>query len=543
MVRSEISKETDLTSVAADPEGAAAGAMAGPPIRDPEHRSSTFPLAVITAVAAIAVVIAGYHPYAEDGGIYLPGIFKLLHPALYPHWSGFVTAQSRFSLFAPVVADLVRFSEISVMGCILLIYVAANWVTLYAGWRMIACCSRSREACIGAVWMLALCMTMPIAGTSLILMDPYVTARSISTPCGMLAVAGALEAITDWKKTRRLRFKSVVLCGIALLLAAVMHPLMASYAAGCVVLLACSAIERTRMRMIAFGSVAFLSILVAGLADLLSPEQPDGYVLIASTRYYWFLSQWQWYEIIGVIAPLMLLLVLWRHPGFSEGARWMAEMAISAGSIGLTVSLLFAREPARSSFVAMLQPLRVFLVVYVVMILLAGAYVAEAFLKRKLLRWAAVLLPLGALMFFVQMQTYPHSSHLEFPWVNPTNDWERGFGWIRNNTPTDAAFALDAKYILISGEDAQNFRAIAERSAVPDYQKDGGIASIDPDLTGEWLAGQTMQNDLADSTDAERLSRLAGAGVRWIVLPDGSVTGFSCPYRNNSMKVCRVPER
>ncbi len=218
-------------------------------------------------------------------------------------------------------------------------------------------------------------------------------------------------------------------------------------------------------------------------------------------------------------------------------------MGITAGSIGLVVSLLFSREAGRSYSVAMLQPLRVFLIVYLVMILLAAASLAEIFLTRSPLRWAAVLLPLAALMFFVQMQTYPHSSHLEFPWTNASNDWERGFLWVRDNTPVDARFALDAKYILTAGEDAQNFKAIAERSSPPDYQKDGGIAAIEPALTSEWISGQSIQDNLANNSDAERRSRLDQAGIQWLVLPENSSTSFPCPYQNSSMKVCRVPDR
>ena len=72
----------------------------------------------------------------------------------------------------------------------------------------------------------------------------------------------------------------------------------------------------------------------------------------------------------------------------------------------------------------------------------------------------------------------------------------QAFLWIRGNTPKDALFALDADYINAPGEDAQSFRAIAERSALPDYSKDGGEASIAPDLTAAWSIGQAAQRGL-----------------------------------------------
>ena len=35
-------------------------------------------------LTAIALLIHGYHPYAEDSEIYLPGVLKILNPSLFP---------------------------------------------------------------------------------------------------------------------------------------------------------------------------------------------------------------------------------------------------------------------------------------------------------------------------------------------------------------------------------------------------------------------------------------------------------------------------
>jgi hypothetical protein len=177
----------------------------------------------------------------------------------------------------------------------------------------------------------------------------------------------------------------------------------------------------------------------------------------------------------------------------------------------------------------------------VLLILLSGAVMARVFLKRDPLRWALTFLVLGALMFFVQVRTFPHSSHLELPGRSPANEWEQGFVWIKNNTAPDATFALDAHYIEVAGEDAQSFRAVAERSAVPDYTKDGGIAAVDPALTPAWRTGEAIDVGLANLPDSERKEKLVRANVQWVVLPPSSETTFSCPYENRAMKVCRVP--
>ena len=84
-------------------------------------------------------------------------------------------------------------------------------------------------------------------------------------------------------------------------------------------------------------------------------------------------------------------------------------------------------------------------------------------------------------MICAERTTFPASRHLELPgalvWKSSGskgNAWEQAFVWISRNTPKNAMFALDAEYITKPGEDAQGFRAIAERSVLPDYSKDGG---------------------------------------------------------------------
>ncbi len=92
-------------------------------------------------------------------------------------------------------------------------------------------------------------------------------------------------------------------------------------------------------------------------------------------------------------------------------------------------------------------------------------------------------------------------------------------------------FALDAEYITKPGEDAQSFRAIAERSVLPDYSKDGGVVTNKPELAAAWLQGQVAQTGLNAESDAERVAALRPLGVTWVVLERGAATGFACAYR------------
>jgi hypothetical protein len=129
---------------------------------------------------------------------------------------------------------------------------------------------------------------------------------------------------------------------------------------------------------------------------------------------------------------------------------------------------------------------------------------------------------------------------VEWPWLTPRNRWQQAFLWIRSGTPGNAIFALDNDYIESAGEDAQGFRAIAERSAVADWYKDGGIASNFPQAALPWLQGSQATEHLNSATDAQRLARLKPFGVTWIVLPAEASTGFPCPFINARVRVCRV---
>lgn len=499
-------------------------------------------MAFVSLLTALSFFVQGYHPYAEDGGLYLAGVKRVLSPEMYPHESGFVVGHLRFSLFAPAVALLVRWSELKLETVLLLLYLAAIWATLWSAWLIAEQCF-SRRAQAAGVALLATWLTLPVAGTSLMLMDPYVTARSISTPCILFAIYYSLQFLTEFQEGSDYHIAALGKAGLMLLIAGLMHPLMAAYGFGSILALAAGSFLSRRTWLTATGALAAGAVAVSLLLRVMERPEPLEYRQVAMSRYYWFLSRWHWYEWVGIAGPLLIL-------GFTAFARQrssdhlgrtaLARMCITAGAASVLVSLLFARPDSASLIVARLQPLRVFQVIYTVMILFVGAHLSQ-WLGRKKLQWAATFAILSGIMFFAEQQTFPSSPHIEFATAHQKNPWVQAFEWIRANTPRDALFALDSDYITKPGEDAQSFRAIAERSALPDYSKDGGEAAITPSLTGAWETGQTLQNHLSQRTDADRIAALAPAGVNWVVLTKNAITSFSCDYANGAVKVCRLP--
>ena len=517
------------------------------------RQDTRFAIAAIGLLTLLAVAIGGYHPYAEDGGLYLAGIKRLLHPGLYPQGTEFVLEPTRLSMFAPFVAGTVRLTHLGLPIVVFLLHIASIAATLSTAWLLAGRCWRPRSARLGAVALLACWLSLPVAGTALSLMDPYLTARSFSTPASVLALLGALDA-GNLATTVSRRRRGFILWMCSLMLAFVMHPLMASYALAATLLLTCFGATRRSTRV--WGVSAFVAgapLLAASVQTAASPES-SGYARIAMTRTYWFPAEWHWYELLGLAAPLALLAVAgWatsrrRLPNAAENAdatarRQLIAMAIALGSTAWLVAEIFARSGSANHLVARVQPLRAFHIVYIVMTLVLGAAAGEYLLKQTAWRWAASVVVLGGIMFATQQDVFPNSGHVEFPGRQPRNQWVRAFEWIRDNTPKDALFALDADYINAPGEDAQCFRAIAERSALPDYSKDGGEASIAPDLASAWSIGQAAQQKLRApaTTDGQRIVSLGPLGVSWVVLDASAKTAFDCPYKNSAAKVCRLP--
>ena len=344
-------------------------------------------------------------------------------------------------------------------------------------------------------------------------MDPFVTARSFSTPLTLFALAAVLDR--QWAK-----------CAVWLALAALLHPLMAIYA-----LLAMVAMALTESRLW-WGLGIFLGLgwLVAAAVFLLSHHGGDNpRDLAVLSRSYFFLSSWRWYEYFGLLLPLLLMGI---------GRRAVAIGAVLLCCCALLVSLCFVHRSG-SLLLARLQVLRSFQFLYIVGVLLAGGWLGT--LAQKYPRGVAAAYFLIAVALHAgQRLAYPASQHVEWPGEAAVNDWQRAFLWIRANTPRDAVFALDNDYIEGAGEDSQSFRATAERSAVADYFKDGGIASNFPQVAGAWWQGAQATAHLNAASDSERRMRLEPLGVRWVVLPTQASTGLACPYQNAMVRVCRL---
>jgi len=472
------------------------------------------------------LLIHGYHPLADDGAIYVAGIKKLVDPNLYQPDAVFVTSHVRLSIFAHVLAALVRYAHVQLSVLLLISHLASIFLFLLGASRVAAKLFAERAARWGALLLVACCFTLPVAGTSLFLMDPYVTARSFSTPLTLFALAATLDGA--WGRA-----------ALWLALATLLHPLMAGFAA--IYLLALAfALRRMWPALAAFAGVGLLTCFVLFIAtrhvplDLASSQS-------ALSRSYFFLSTWEWYEYPGLILPLLLLAATaWHTRG--RGANGSISVASTViGSCAMIVALCFVHRSG-SFLLARLQVLRAFHMIYLAGTLLAGGLLGRI-ARQRIWFGAGIYLTVLVAMFVGQRLTYPASDPIEWPGLSPRNAWQQAFLWIRSNTPENAVFAMDADYIVSEKEDAQGFRATAERSSIADSYKDGGVASVFPAAQELWWRQVRLTEKLNQATDVQRKARLLPLGATWILLPVRSATGLPCPYANQAVRVCHLGVR
>ncbi|MDE1161613.1 MAG: hypothetical protein PW792_06660 [Acidobacteriaceae bacterium] len=503
------------------------GTRSGLPCDTHERSSALSTSRKIAILTPLVLFVHGFHPLAEDGGLYVAGIKWLLHPGLFPHDSAFVTEHLRFSLFAPFVAGIVRTLHIPLLWALFGLYLLTTALTLYATHEILRRCGFTPIAQLYGTAMLAAWWAIPVAGTSLMLMDPYLTGRSFSTPLGLLAVGWSLE------RTHRAWILSLA----AILLAAAFHPLMAVYALGLVLSIR---IVQTGRPWWGWAALLGSSAIAALLLQLHAQPATPALRLAVYSRYYWFLSQWQWFELLGLLGPLVVLGLLLRKQ--SEPVSELLRGTIALDLIAILITVCFAHERYSSFPVAMFQPLRVFLLTYALMLALLGSRLANIAERQQRLWPVVFLLCCMAGAHQIARATFPSSSQVEWPWHEAAtpNPWVQAFLWARHNTAPDTLFALDAKYVNTDGEDAQTFRAIAERSTLADFSKDGGEAAITPALADRWLRESAAQKNLSKLDEATRTARLAPFPVTWMVLHAEAATDEPCPYRNLVVKVCRL---
>lgn len=473
----------------------------------------------LSVLASVSLIINGYHLGADDAAIYVPGIKRAFDPELYRFGSQFFMMHAHWSLLSTLVGGSARVAHLPIDTAILAWHWMGLFLLLFGAWRLLSVCFESAAARWGGVTLLAATLSVPVAGTALVLADPYVTSRTLSTPFTMFCIAAFLS--------HRSRAALAWLAATVLL-----HPQMGAY---------CGAFlgGLTVMRNLEAQRRLELPLAAMGLPLLFDFHAAKGAAKEALySRTFFFLYNWTWYEWLGVIAPLAL--AGWasrlRLRAATEQFFLVLRTLVPFGLVFTVLGVLLSSSVHLENF-ARLQPMRAFHLVYVIFFLLLGGLIGEYALKGVAWRWLALFVPLACGMWFVSRDAYEASPHIEWPGVAQSNPWLSAFYWIRANTPKDAVFALGPDYMNSRGEDEHGFRAIAERSMLADKVKDGGAVSLFPELASEWKAESGVQSGWTRFGPNEfgRLARLYP--VDWVITRRSASAGLSCPYENLELAV------
>lgn len=463
------------------------------------------------------MLIHGYHVGVEDQEVYLAAIKKNLDPSLYPFNSVFFTEQMKASLFVQAVAETVRVVH-SEEWALFLWHLGSIFLILLGCWKIASqCFSEERERWAGVLLVVVL-LTMPLAGTALYPVDQYLHPRAPAAGASLMAIAAVME-----KKWGR-----VVLWT---LFSAAMHPLMALFGASLTVFVGWPAKAVPRWRETA-----------AGLLPLQLFQPPsEAWKEATLARTYYFPLQWEWYEWLGLVAPVLLL-------------GWFAEVARRKGMKNLqhlaTRTFAFAifqfvvgalmTMPSATLQTASLQPMRWLHILYFVFLLTSGGLLAKFVFSRRAWAGLAVLAIIAGGMFYVQLDLFRYSDHIEWPGRNVKNPWVNAFLWVRSHTPKDAVFATVPKYMELHAEDAYGFRALSERSMLAEDQKDPGAATVFPGLAPIWQQQVRAQRGI-EKFNREQFAELGRRwGATWVVLPASATVNLDCPYSNEAAKVCKL---
>jgi hypothetical protein len=465
-----------------------------------------------------ALLVHGYHPWAEDSGIYIPGVEKILQPELFPFNSQFFESHAHLTFFPNLIAASVRISHLPLDMVLFFWQLTSIFLLLLACWQLIGKCFHDERARWAGVALIAVLLTLPVAGTALYIMDQYVNPRNLVACAAIFAIVKVIE-------------KKYFLAALFLVVAAAIHPLMSVFAFSYCVVLLC--IEKFDLP-----STDLACLLPFGLSF---DPPPAAYHEVALEHPYFYLLQWHWYEWLGAIAPIA---ILWWFSRIARSRQFgkldlLCRALIVYELVYLLVSLILTIPP-RFEALARLQPMRSLYLLYVLFFLFAGGLLGEYVLKNRVWRWAALFVPLCAGMFVAQRALFPASAHIEWPGAAPKNQWVQAFLWIRANTPRDAIFALNPTHMDIPGEEENGFEAVAERSMLADANKASGAVSMFPAMADEWFSQIQAQSGWT-TFQVQDFRRLKSQyGVSWVVLQQPGIAGLDCPYQNATVLVCRL---
>jgi hypothetical protein len=482
---------------------------------------------LIFCLTVLGFFVMGYHPGAEDDAVYLAAVKGQIHPELYPHDADFVRLQTQATLFVPAMARVVSVTHISVEWAELICQFLSLFGILWGAFEIARYLFPDPRAHWAGVALLSAMFTLPVSGTAIYIADQYLHPRNVATALILLA-------------TSRVLTRKIATAVLLLLAAFAMHPIMGAFG---ISFCAIAAVVHARPAKdaVEMHGVRHLSAAAVPFGWFLQPPSPEWRQAIA-TRDYYFLYRWPWYEWLGIVAPLAMFHLL-RRSAKRRGDSVLSRFSLAVFLYGLfqqAIAMIVLALPALVRLTP-LQPMRYLQLVYIFMVLIVGCLLGRYCLRARAWMWFVFLLSVSIGMIVPQRVLFGATPHIEWPGSSPGNEWLQSFAWIRANTPVDAYFAIDPRYLAAAGNDAHSFRALAERSQLADAIKDPAVVTQVPQLGPEWLREETALTGWEHFrlSDFQRLQQQFG--VQWVLVHLPATAGLDCQWHGVTLAVCRIP--
>ena len=473
----------------------------------------------------------GYHPGAEDDAVYLSAVKHDLSPQLYPHDAAFFEVQLQATAFDKVMAGFIRLTGVSVAWGEFLGQAISILLIVWSAFLIVRRLFKEPAAQWAGVALLTAMFTLPVAGTALYIVDQHLHPRNLATAFILLAVS-RIMARRHWQAAP------------LLIVAFLLHPIMGAIGISFCFFLALAQVDVIHIRVREITESRVLTRAAAAAIPLgwVFEAPTDTWRKAVATRGYYFLYQWQWYEWLGALGPLVLFWLLARWAQRS-GDKRLAQFAWGVLAFGVfqQIVAMIITGPDFLIRLTPLQPMRYLHLVYIMMTLVGGALIGRYLLQTRVWRWAIFLVVINVGMFISQRELFAGTEHLDLPGASSGNPWLQAFTWVRENTPQAAYFAMDPRYMAQPYEDFLSFRALAERSMLTDALKDSAVTTQVPDLAIVWDDQQKAQAGWThfQLADFERLK--AKYGVGWVLVSLPAPPGLTCRWHNEALAVCQIP--
>lgn len=417
-------------------------------------------------VSLLSLWFHGYQFSTGDQSIYIPQVLKLVDAQLYQR-DYFVNRlpESRFSLFFPLMALIIRLTHWDIQWLYFLVYLLVHLLITWALYSLSFTLTASRFTSLIATLLLSL--PKFVGGTTITTLDVAWLPRFAVLPLFLFG----LQQLALGKTKLMLSTSFIV---------SLFHPF-----SGLLLLLT----------SLGYQTILILLLPLALLSITGNWTMPQSwYSLLADRIPYNFISLWQFGSWTSLILTLTLsaafLLVSRRDSSVKLLTSLLKASILSA--LAITLVHVMLGEIIHFTPVLQLQLLRIWLIpIYL-------TFIASAWLIVYL--WNLVFAyKLISLVIFISLITNFGTikpNLIEFPHRN-YREWDKLQNWVKNNTPPDSLFLTPPQRI--------GFRIHSQRAIVAEI-KDGSSGLYSYPLAQEWQNRISDTHPLGPKSTAEILS-------------------------------------